>query len=174
MLKFLSSFAIALTLIFAPVQKSEAAVGLIAAPAIIVVGGVVAAAGGIATIDGFVGGPFCKMGSFDGVLSCVFFAITGMVVGAIGLVILDGEQSLAFSEVDSSMKHLKGISSEEIAVYNAELDQLNAITAEITAEVAADKKVDAESRWNEMSDLLSPATMKIAGLNGEALLKSLK
>ena len=174
MLRFLSVFALSFTLIFAPVQKTEAAVGLIAAPAIIVVGGVVAAAGGIATIDGFVSGPLCTMGSFDGVLSCAFFAITGMVVATVGIIILDGEQSLAFSEVNSSMKHMKGVSAEDIATYNSELDQLNAINAEITAEVAADKSVDAESRWVKMSDLLSPATLKIAGLNGEALLKSIK
>ncbi len=173
-MKFISSLAIALTLVFAPVQKSEAAVGLVAAPAVIVVGGVVAAVGGVLTIDAFAAGPICTAPGFDGVLSCLFTGIIGMSVGAVGLLILDGEQELAFSEARSSMKHLKGVSAEEIAVYNSELDQLNAINSEITAEVKADKSVDAKARWMEMSEHLSPETMKIAALNGKALLKSLK
>lgn len=174
MLKFLSSVAIALTLVFAPVQKSEAAVGLIAAPAVIVVGGVVAAVGGVLTIDAFAEGPICTAPGFDGILSCLFTGVVGLSLAGVGLLILDGEQELAFAEANSSMKHLKGVSAEEIAVYNSELDQLNAINAEITAEVKADKSVDAKARWSEMSSLVSPETMKIAALNGEALLKSIR
>jgi hypothetical protein len=175
MKKFFASFAVTITLLFAPIQKADAAVGIVATPAVLVVGGVVAAVGGVGLIDTLTDvGLICKLPGFDGFFSCFGEFVVGAALSVAGLVILDGQQTLAFEEVSPSMKHLSGVSAEEIAVYNSELDQLNAINAQITAEVSANKNLDASARWSEMSDLLAPATMKIAALNGQALLKSLQ
>lgn len=172
MLRILASLAIALTLTLAPARRAQATVGIVAAPALIAVGSIVALAGGVAFLDGNFGGPLCKIKSFDGVLSCVFFAMSGLVVAGVGLVILDGDQSLAFSEVDASMEHLASVGQQEIETYNNELDQLNAINSQIAEEIATDSSTDGKARWADLGALLSPATLKIAALNGEALLGS--
>lgn len=169
--KFLLSFFLSVSLLLAFPLEGRATVGLVTAPALIAVGGVVAATGGIGFIDGTLEGPLCRIKKFDGVLSCVIFAVSGLVVAALGLVILDGEKSLAFSRMDLSMPHLSGVTEEELSVYHDELDQLNFIAREITEEASKTTDFDARSRWLELGNLLSPASLKLAGLSGEAFLR---
>jgi hypothetical protein len=163
MKKFFMSALIALSLITIPTKNSEAAVGLIAGPAVTTVGALVTLTSGV----GFALGETI-LNSWDLTIISVYMILP------VGLLLLDGEQTVAFSEVNSTMTHLKSVSADEIETYNAELDQLNAINEQISAEVAADKNTDAKARWTDMSALVSPATLKIAGMNGALLMEKLK
>ncbi len=169
MKKVFASLLLAFTLIFTPTHKSEAAVGgllslAVSVPAVIAVGGVSTLVGGVAFLIGD------RTGGDTGFV--LFFG--GGALLLLGIALLDGEQAIEFAEVNPSMKHLQGISQDDMETYNSELDQLNAINAQITEEAAADRDIDAKARWSEMGEALSPATLKIAGLNGALLMKSLK
>lgn len=170
MTRFITAFAIAFVLLLAPVRKSEAAVGglvslAVSVPAVIAFGGVSTVVGGVAM---FVGD---RHQDFD---KGFFLFFGGAALFVLGIVVLEGEQTIGFKEVSQEMLHLEGVSTEDIVIYNSELDELNAIHREITQEVADDSGVDVKARWQELGSYLSPATIDIAARNSDLLLKSLK
>lgn len=146
--------AIALLTTISMPKRSEATFGLVTGPASwVVVGGSLI---GVAFVLGMLGAP-------------------GGLAFWPGVFLLDGEQGreVIFNEVSIDEAHFLNMSSEEVARYNDELEQVNAIRQDILVELAKTNEPtheQARQLWNEMGkDLLSPeaftATMKIFEAN---------
>lgn len=169
MKNFITSLALSFGMLLVTTPKSEAIVGaIVSAPAAITIGGVMALAG-VGTTTA-VGTRVIRC-DWDCSLTTAFY---GIVATGVGIVVLDGNQAgeIAFAPVNtSSAGHF---SKSEIATYNKELTQLNAIQQTITHEVATKKNVDVNARWEVLGAKLSPATIEIAAANGAELLKQLK
>lgn len=178
MKKLLASLVMALSITISATPKAQAGIGaLISVPAVVTIGGVAAASGALLFVDaaGLIWRPISchQSGAVD--FSCLGSGMVSILMITAGLIVLDNEDGkISFHEANKQMKHLKNFSSKDIAQYNSELDQLNAINAEIAEEVSLDETVDAKSRWEDLGTHLSPATMQIAGANAANLLKSLK
>ena len=81
-----------------------------------------------------------------------------------GLLILEGEQDGKFSELSAEAAGTLGISEANRDVYNAEVDQVNAIAREIGLELKRQKTDSAElarDLWLELGTELSPETMDV-------------
>jgi len=160
------AFLLCFTVFAAQTQRSHAAIGAaLSAPAAIVVGGVIAAAGAGSTavclgFNACIGG---DGGTLDSLMLLIYIP-----VAAVGLLVLDGEQAgeISFTAVPSA----QGFSADEVAAYNAELDELNAIAQTISAQAAADLHVDAKALWEQYAADLSASTVKIAALHAQQLI----
>ncbi len=176
MKKLLASLALSLGLIAGTTPKAEAVIGLIvSAPAVVTTGGVVAALGGGTAVISLI-----NLQRRDCPEDCVWnsiaFTLLGGAAAAVGIVILDGDQQgeIAYAPVSVSTAGHNQFSMAEIQTYNRELARLNAIQQTITAEVAANPRLDARARWLQLGARLSPATLEIAAFNGQQLLNQLK
>lgn len=92
----------------------------------------------------------------------------------LGLIVLDDDQAGEINFAPVSHMSAAHFSKSEIATYNKELSQLNAIQQTITHEVATHKNVDVKARWEALGTKLSPATIEIAAFNSAELMKQLK
>mgnify|MGYP003390206199 CR=1 FL=1 len=166
-MKIVTSFVIALllsTILFTP--KSHALVGwIVKSPTTRSVGGVVIA-GGLAF--SFIGARTAS----DGWVA-LGNMIGGWMVAGLGLVILN-EQQIAEAEFTALNTTTKNYNDEELATYNSELAQLNAVHQTVVAQVRADANLDEVQLWREYGALLSPATLKIAAFNGQRLLNTIR
>lgn len=84
-------------------------------------------------------------------------------LGVFGFALLDGGQEAQFTELTPEGAEQLGISEAERAVYNEEVEQVNAIAREIGSELLRMKSNDPElarDMWMELGTELSPETMK--------------
>ncbi len=138
-------------------QKSEAAVGLIIKnkTAMTVGGigvGVNGAAYGLAALGAF---------SFN-LGGAILFALSVVTFGAVSLVVLD-DKTVADMEFSEMKLDNKNFALDEIQMYNAELEELNAIRKTMQEELGEKGTlVEARKLWSEYKEMLHPATSKIA------------
>lgn len=159
-LMMIMSFALLSTAIYTP--KSNAAIGLIAKSKVVkTVGGVTSATGGV------VGGASLLTVATTSNLGVAILGAIGVYVGVItagiGLIILDDKTiaELSFSKVYNG--EFEGVSSEEVLIYNRELQMLNSIKETIAQELPENTTLEkAGSAWRAYSGMLSPETMKVA------------
>lgn len=133
------------------------------------VGASIAATAGVGTV-------LVRSASCDG-FSCLGIAVwvaMGIAVTTIGLVILEEEGSLEFRALSApDAKKLK-ITEEERLSFNAELDQINALADYVDLEL---EKLDSEDPyvaadiWNEVKDVLSPASFSALGKVSSQILR---
>lgn len=139
-------------------KPSQAAVGaFVAAP--LLIAGVVVAGGGVVTYA--IGSKDCddQYGLCKGLWQ-LFMA----PVVLIGLVMLDGEQQVAFNELSSAQASKLGISEADLAIYNSEVDQVNMLAADVKSELSQLKKPtlkDSAAAWSNVKDLVSPETYAV-------------
>jgi hypothetical protein len=147
--------------------ESEAAIGLIAKSKVVkTVGGVAAATGGV------IGGVGLISLATTADLGVAILGAVGVYIGVItvgiGLIILDDKTvaELSFDKVYPG--EFQNISADEVMIYNRELQMLNSIKETIAQELPDDTTVEeAGDVWSAYSGMLSPATMKVAGLVSE-------
>ena len=87
--------------------------------------------------------------------------LIGAPVILLGLVVLDGEQEVQFRELNRSEAAKIGISAQELAVYNSEIDQANMLMADVKSELSKIEKPtakDSAAAWVGVRDLVSPET----------------
>ncbi|MFL5783589.1 MAG: hypothetical protein ACJ76H_03195 [Bacteriovoracaceae bacterium] len=154
-------FAVLLTVVTLTHSKpSQAAVGAIVSAGILTAGLYI---GGAAVAGTVVGGISClgegggDAGSFCGGM----VLLVGATVLALGLVVMDGEQGVQFTELTPDQAKKLGISKPELVVYNSEIDQANVLVAEVQAELSKIDKPTAQDSlvaWSAVKDLVSSET----------------
>lgn len=163
MKKLMNSLVLSLALLVVSTQKSHAVVGLLLGNPI------VSAVGGLATLGGYA---VTTHNSGD-IASNLRHGFFGLIVAVVGITLLGETQKaeIEFTAIQDSSK----FTAEELAVYNSELEELNAINQTIAAEATAHPKtVDVEALWNEYGAVLSPETLKVASYTSYKLIKALK
>jgi hypothetical protein len=148
--------------------KAEAVVGLIIKNRITtVIGGIGTAGGLVVTTMGVVTYATAVTTGWAALGTAIAAAaITGygIIIAGIGLVILDDKETVAdFEFVKLSQKEAPQFDAADIATYNSELAELNAIRKTMQVEIKADQTVeDAKKLWLNYSQYLSPETKEIA------------
>jgi hypothetical protein len=163
MTRFISLLLVFFFTFFSLTQKSEALVGIvIKSRTTKTIGGVITAVSGVTAFTTIVvansAGTFL---SYSAALGLMIFSIPGV---AIGLVVLDEKNGdLHFSELDPEKASLLTVSSDELNIYNSEVEELNVIKEEIESRVT-NELTDAEvgALWIDFGKGLSPETMKVA------------
>jgi len=151
--------ALSLCLTLGTVQKSNAAVS-----AVMAIGGAPAAGAVAMTGLRFIGGGFV-LSALAAIESCGGGACLGALAygGIIGLVLLDeGTDSFTFNELkESGAKKLK-ISEDEMEIYNSEIDEINLIFEEVTANLNIDSSIEeSKQAWSEVKEFVSPESFKV-------------
>ncbi|MGK5089062.1 hypothetical protein WDW86_16010 [Bdellovibrionota bacterium FG-2] len=141
-------------------QKSYALVAVATADAPVVLGGVAVSALGW----GLVVGGASKLNKGDGRGGLVF--LVGAMITGMGLIMLDeeGGQRVQFAELDTAHAEALGVSVPSLEKYNQELDELNAISNSISAELATYESPtieDSAKLWKEYRENLSPETFEV-------------
>lgn len=164
-LTFILGFAVLAMSNFITTPKAEAAIGLIMKNKTAkTIGGI--SAGGSAGV--FVAGALLSKAGIVtfNLASAILFIYGTMFFGALGLVVLDDNTvaDMNFIPIDPArVDQAKGLTLEEIQVYNSELEELNAIRKTIQAEMNEESKVsEATELWNAYKVYLSPETAKVA------------
>ncbi|MES2527463.1 MAG: hypothetical protein V4598_10265 [Bdellovibrionota bacterium] len=158
--KLKAFFAILLTVVTLTHSKpSQAAVGLFTGGSVAVVGLAVIGTG---VVGGWIATEIVTDGCSDlGCLIGIVPFIAGLAVAAIGVVILDGEQTVEFKELDKVAAKKLGINELERASFNAELDEANMLLAEVASEMTKIQKPTAQdsvSAWSQVKDMVSAET----------------
>lgn len=163
-MKFL--FAVFLTLSMFTPQRADALVGaLVKSPTTKSIGGVMTAGGvGFALIGG-------RMAS-DGWVALGNF-VGGMMVAGLGLIVLDETQEAEF-QFTPIASTVPGFDATEIASYNAEVDELNAIHQTVVSELQRSRKADAKLLWRDYAQTLSPETLRVAASIGQSFMERLE
>lgn len=120
---------------------------------------------GAASLGG--AGIYMAAGANDTIGESFVRAFFGLIVGAVGLTLLDGEQAYEFAEISSSEARSLGVSAEEREAFNLELDQVNAIAEAVATELPEKASVEeAKALWAQYGEMLHPqalsATIKIS------------
>ena len=158
MKKFTASLLVFSLLFVSIPQKSHALVGIaIKNSKTRTIGEIVTAVSGVSFI-----GSFLAIGTESAIAGYIF--ISSMPGMALGLVILDEKEAdVKFKPLSNDKANLLGLNEDELEVYNSEVDELNAVTEEIEAQVS--EKVSNEEiaqLWSEYGRSLSPETMNVA------------
>lgn len=130
-------------------KPSQAAIGVIFSPVLVTAGLVLAGGGVVATLT---------TSSNQGGLAQF---LIGLYIVAIGLVVLEGEQEMLYAPLSPEQGKIIGLTKVELNSYNAEIDQINILTAHVDAEVATIKdatEADAANIWTSVKDTLAPET----------------
>lgn len=140
-------------------KPSKAAVGLFTGGSTAVVGLAVIGTG---VVGGYVASAIVGRDCRElGCLIVLVPVVAGLAVAAVGVVILDGEQTIEFKELDKAAAAKLAISEEERTSFNAELDQANMLLADVASEMTKIEKPTAQdsvNAWTQVKDLVSPAT----------------
>ena len=150
-MKSLKLLVLSCLISLAPVQNSRAAVAGVAA----ILGAPVASGLALAGLGSFAAGLLVStsQGSCDGG-GCVVFLALGAMVGVV--LLEDGTDTINFVPVDEGMAAQLGVSSEELNIYNSEIEEVNLIFTEVQASLDSRSTVeDSKNLWNESRDLLS-------------------
>ena len=121
------------------------------------------------TISGVYGAPSVVVAS----QMFIPLVIAPIVVG-LGLVLLDDQTVTSIDFLPISKDHFSNYSTTEIAIYNSELDELNAIKDTIELEIIEKDNRFAEELWENYSQILHPETIKIAQDQALRLVKHIK
>lgn len=161
-MKQLTAFFLVFSLLFVSIpQKSHAIVGIaIKDKTTRTIGGIITAVSGVTAI-GTITALSVTGTYFTGALTLILFSIPG---AAIGLVVLDEKNAdLKFRPLTEDKALLLGISNDDLEIFNSEVDELNAIKAEVESQVT-DKLSDEEIAlmWSDYAQSLSPETMTVA------------
>ncbi len=153
-------FAVLLTFVTLTHSKpSQAAVGLFTGGSVAVVGLAVIGTG---VVGGWIATEIMTDGCSDlGCLIGIIPFIAGAAVAAIGVVILDGDQTIEFQTLNKAAAARLKLSEVERQSFNEELDQANMLLADVSAEmskIAKPTAQDSVNAWNDVKDLVSPAT----------------
>jgi len=155
-MKALKSLFIALTitLTMTASKPSQAAIGAIFSPALVTAGLVVSGgAVGVSSLSILVP---CHA---DACLGNLGYLILGGLIGIFGLVILDDEQTVAYTTLNPVEARKAGLNSMELQSFNAEVDQINAPASYVDSEperMNEPTKEDSAAIWTEVKDTLSP------------------
>ncbi len=103
---------------------------------------------------------------------CAPVLLLPLFSGALGLIVLEGEQTVGFRPLNSVEATKIGLSQEEILSFHEELDQANMLLSDVSVEmskITEPTAQDSANAWNSVKDLVSPATfsamIKIASQN---------
>lgn len=154
-------FAVLLTFVtLTHTKPSQAAVGALVSTPVLIAGLVI---GGGALVGTTIGVVKCNEnggGSESGLCGAIMILI-GAPILILGLVVLDGEQEVQFRELNDAEAAKIGISSDDLEIYNSEIDQANMLIADVKTELSKIKKPSAQDSakaWSSVKDLVSPAT----------------
>lgn len=140
-------------------KPSQAAVGaFVGAP--LLIAGVVVAGGGAITYA--LGKDQCGSNEY-GLCSGLWGLFTAPII-LIGLVLLDGEQQVAFGELSPEQAKSLGVSAADAAIFNAEVDQVNMLMQDVKEELSQIKKPtvnDSAAAWSNVKDMVSPETFAV-------------
>ncbi len=157
--KLKAFFAILLTVAtLSHTKPTQAAVGAIVATPVLVAGLYITAVAAGGTIAGLIS---CKKSGDNSGLCKGLILLVGAPVILLGLVVLDGEQDVEFRELNITEASKLGVSEDDLAVYNSEVDQANMLMADVKAELSQKKKATAEDSkvaWNAVKDMVSAET----------------
>ncbi len=158
MKKILNLFFVAMTVFTISNSKpSEAAVGALVGGPFVLIGLITVGAGGVVAAIPLTCAPNCK----EGAIAVLFL---GAIIAAVGLVVLDGEQPFAFSELSASEAKNLGINAHDLDIYHSELEQANALVKEVTyqlSKVENQKVEDSARAWSSVEDLVSSETFSV-------------
>ena len=151
-------FAVLLTVVTLTHSKpSQATVGAFVAAPVLIAGIAITGTGIVGTA---IYASKCGNGDLNEICKALI-VILGIPVIAVGLIVLDGEQDIAFSELSASEASRLGVSEAELATYNSEIDQANMLMADVKSELSKLEKPTAQDSvkaWSAVRDLVSPAT----------------
>lgn len=167
MKKLFVGVLIASALVSAQPRQSQAVIGAFTGGGVLVVGAVLTGLGVVGVVPAFAGlfdcydkyDPHCSTNEV--------IAAVPLVLGAWGLILLDesSQPSIQYHALTDDQAATLGLTSSQLLAYNDERLQIQAVSDQITAETAAQSKVDANaahlsafahSRWTEYSQMLSP------------------
>lgn len=161
-MKSFKKAVLSLVLITSFVSPSKAALGVSFAAPIAVVAGVAAmAVSGGAAYGGY---RLIKRGGTGSTIAGIAALALSAGGAYFGLLLLDGEQSAEFSELSASQASALKVSADDIAIYNSEVEQVNAIAREIGEVLTKNGKDNVElstELWMDLGTNLSPETMKV-------------
>lgn len=138
-------------------QKANAGVGIVVAIFSGVPGLVLMGVGGASAAVGYVAADgHCDEDGW----TCGARFVGGLPLLGAGIVLLDDDShTLQFGVIASADAQKIGMSEAELAAYNSELDEINAVRTQIGAELAREEKPSIEQSrelWNKYSQELSP------------------
>lgn len=147
----------------------------------------VVAGGVVAGLGVSVGTLYCYDNHDNGlgrVIGCMFVGLPAYAVAAIGLVLMDGESDLAFTELNVEQALALEVTPEQALAFNSELAEINSIRQTIQAEVRAraDKgetptSDEVSTLWREYRPMMSNdafAALEKVSLRLGARLRALK
>lgn len=157
-MKCLSKVVVTCALVATMISPARSAVGISFAAPLAVVAGV--AAMGVAGTAGYGGYRLIKRGQ-----TALGIAVMTLSAGGayFGFLLLDGEQEAKFAELSERSAAELGVSESDRAIYNSEIEQVNAIAREIGSELVkqnSDSADLARDMWMELGNHLAPETMK--------------
>jgi hypothetical protein len=163
---------LAVTVIFAPMQKSHAAIGGL----IWLFGGteVVAIVGGGTVLGGYIWALIeAEVGNDE------WAGLRGIAFALLGLYILDedGQQSMNYGHLEEEQIANLGITKDQARVFNGQLEEVNAVKDTIASTVGQLENPsfeDVQGLWQEHSGVLAPETMVVVDKISQALQESLK
>lgn len=139
-------------------KPTQAAVGAIVSTPVLIAGLVIAGGTGVLTIAQV---SSCRRNGDSSGLCEGLTLLFGLPIIAIGLILLDGEQGVAFKELSPTQAANLGVSDSDLAVYNSEIDQANMLMNDVKEELAQKKNAsekDSIAAWNALKDSVSPET----------------
>ena len=96
----------------------------------------------------------------------VLLVMAAIPLAGLGLLVLDGEngKEVSFGPLESSDADALGVTAQEIAIYNSEIDQANFITSEVVSAMESVKDPrpeDSVKAWEDVKENVSPETIKV-------------
>lgn len=80
-------------------------------------------------------------------------------LGLAGLIILEEEGQIEFGPVHGE---LKGITAEQIAIYNSEIEEANLVFEEVSSQIGSNTSVDdVKQIWKDYESVVSPETIEV-------------
>lgn len=157
----MSTLAVAISQVAVPAQSAHALVGFLSWNPVLMGMGLAATTGALVLAEGGAGLVRAVAGEPTYMEYGVAYTFAG--VGALGMIVLDGEgmQTLAFQEISSADAKRLGVNEIERLSFNSELDQVNLLTAEIQVrlnEQTSPTAAMAKDLWEGTRDCLRPDT----------------
>lgn len=173
MKKVLASILCGMILTLSVPQKSHAIVGLIIKKK------TVAAIGGATTGAGVISLGIAKIvaTTSPGFLVGLGWDVTGLGLGALGIVVLDDDEAVFdYPVMNLEKAEQLGVTAQEMEVYNRELNKLNRVKEMIEDEMTNDTTIEeARSIWqNACSGFLSLETCDVKAKVADEIIGNLK
>jgi hypothetical protein len=158
--------------------KSHAVTGLLVKKKVVkVIGGIGMAGGGVLTGMGLAiaGSNASGWAAVGAAIAAGVYLGYGIILGGIGLIILDDKQTVADVEFAKlAGTNAAGMDAYAVAVYNSELEELNAVRKTIQAELDPENSMEkARDLWNQYSGYLSPETKALAEAQATHFMKQM-